>query len=62
MLIRMMPVDPIEKWKTDPFEPLVKDGRYACGADDDKAQSFMHAKAFEYLVKSGKLECNEISD
>lgn len=55
----VMPVDPIEKWKTDPFEPLVKDGKiWARGADDDKGQSFMHAKAFEYLVKSGKLECN----
>src|SRR5690554_4536336 len=55
----VMPVDPIEKWKTDPFEPLVKDGKiWARGADDDKGQSFMHAKAFEYLVKSGRLECN----
>lgn len=55
----VMPVDPIDKWNTDPFEPVVKDGKiWARGADDDKGQSFMHAKAFEYLVKSGKLECN----
>ena len=55
----VMPVDPIDKWDTDPFEPVVKDGKiWARGADDDKGQSFMHAKAFEYLVKSGKLECN----
>lgn len=55
----VMPVDPLEKWKTVPFEPVVKDGKiWARGADDDKGQSFMHAKAFEYLVKSGKLECN----
>lgn len=55
----VMPVDPLEKWETDPFEPVVKDGKiWARGADDDKGQSFMHAKAFEYLVKSGKLECN----
>lgn len=55
----VMPVDPLEKWKTDPFEPVVKDGKiWARGADDDKGQSIMHAKAFEYLVKSGKLECN----
>jgi acetylornithine deacetylase/succinyl-diaminopimelate desuccinylase-like protein len=55
----VIPVDPLEKWKTDPFEPVVKDGKiWARGADDDKGQSFMHAKAFEYLVKSGKLECN----
>lgn len=55
----VMPVDPIELWNTNPFEPVVKDGKiWARGADDDKGQSFMHAKAFEYLVQSGKLECN----
>lgn len=55
----VMPVDPVELWKTKPFEPVVKDGRiWARGADDDKGQSFMHAKAFEYLVQSGTLGCN----
>ncbi len=55
----VMPVDPLELWNTNPFEPVVKDGKiWARGADDDKGQSFMHAKAFEYLVQSGKLECN----
>ena len=55
----VMPVDPLDKWKTNPFEPVVKDGKiWARGADDDKGQSFMHAKAFEYLVQSGTLECN----
>jgi Acetylornithine deacetylase/Succinyl-diaminopimelate desuccinylase and related deacylases len=55
----VMPVDPIGLWKTKPFEPVVKDGKiWARGADDDKGQSFMHAKAFEYLVQSGELECN----
>lgn len=55
----VMPVDPIEKWNTKPFEPVVKDGIiYARGADDDKGQSFMHAKAFEYMVKNDELPCN----
>ncbi|MBO7630388.1 MAG: dipeptidase, partial [Bacteroidales bacterium] len=55
----VMPVDPLELWKTDPFEPVVKDGKiWARGADDDKGQSFMHAKAFEYLVKTKQLPCN----
>lgn len=55
----VMPVEPLELWKTDPFEPVVKDGKiWARGADDDKGQAFMHAKAFEYLVKSNKLNCN----
>ena len=55
----VMPVDPIELWETEPFEPVIKDGKiWARGADDDKGQSFMHLKAFEYLVKSGELKCN----
>ena len=55
----VMPVDPIELWNTKPFEPVVKDGRiWARGADDDKGQSFMHAKAFETMVKTGTLPCN----
>ncbi|MFO7880591.1 MAG: dipeptidase [Bacteroidota bacterium] len=55
----VMPVDPIEKWNTEPFEPVVKDGKiWARGADDDKGQSFMHAKAFELMVKTDTLPCN----
>jgi len=55
----VMPVDPIEKWRTNPFEPVIKEGRiWARGANDDKGQSFIHAKAFEWLVKSGTLPCN----
>lgn len=55
----VMPVDPVDLWNTQPFEPVVKDGKiWARGADDDKGQGFMHAKAFEYLVKSGQLKCN----
>ncbi|MDR2083792.1 MAG: dipeptidase [Bacteroidales bacterium] len=55
----VMPVDPVELWNTQPFEPVVKDGIiYGRGADDDKGQGYMHAKAFELLVKSGKLPCN----
>jgi acetylornithine deacetylase/succinyl-diaminopimelate desuccinylase-like protein len=55
----VMPVDPIEEWDTDPFEPVIKDGKiWARGADDDKGQAFMHAKAFEYMVKNDLLKCN----
>lgn len=55
----VMPVDPVGLWHTDPFEPVIKDGKiWARGADDDKGQSFMHAKAFEYLVRTGNLKCN----
>lgn len=55
----VMPVDPLEEWNTTPFEPVIKDGKiWARGADDDKGQSFMHAKAFEFMVKTNQLPCN----
>ncbi len=55
----VMPVDPIDQWESKPFEPEIRDGKiYARGADDDKGQSFMHVKAFEYMVQSGKLDVN----
>ncbi|MCF8296309.1 MAG: dipeptidase [Saprospiraceae bacterium] len=55
----VMPVDPIELWKSQPFEPVVRDGKiWARGADDDKGQGFMHIKAFELMVKTDTLPCN----
>ncbi len=55
----VMPVDPIEKWHSDPFEPEIRDGKiWARGADDDKGQGMMHAKAFELMVNTGTLPCN----
>ena len=55
----VMPEDPKDEWRTDPFEPVIKDGRIWCrGADDDKGQLFMHAKAFEAMVATGELPCN----
>ncbi len=55
----VMPAEPFELWKTEPFEPVVKDDHiWARGADDDKGQSFIQAKAFEYLVKNNLLKHN----
>ncbi len=55
----VMPVDPIELWNSPPFEPEIRDGKiWARGADDDKGQAFMHAKAFETLVATDSLPCN----
>lgn len=55
----VMPVDPKNLWLSDPFSPEIRDGKiYARGADDDKGQSFMHAKAFEFMMKTNTLPCN----
>lgn len=55
----VMPVDPIELWDSKPFEPEIRDGKiYARGADDDKGQSFIQLKAFEYLMANNLLNCN----
>ena len=55
----VMPAEPIEQWKSKPFEPTIHDGRiWARGADDDKGQSMIQVKAFEYLVKYNLLKHN----
>ncbi len=55
----VMPVDPVDQWKTNPFEPVIIDEKiYARGADDDKGQAFMQAKAFEFMVSTNQLPCN----
>lgn len=55
----VMPVEPLELWKSNPWEPSIRDGRlYARGADDDKGQAMIQAKAFEYLVHEGLMACN----
>ena len=39
-------------WDTEPFEPVVKDGKiYARGATDDKGQLFIHVKALESYLQ-----------
>ena len=55
----VMPAEPLELWKSQPFEPEIRDRHiWARGADDDKGQSFIQVKAFEYLVKNGLLKNN----
>ena len=55
----VQPVDPLELWKSDPFEPEIREGAiYARGANDDKGQLFMHLKAFEYMVREKGLRHN----
>jgi len=61
----VQPPEPLEKWRTDPFEPVIADDPstgepaiYARGANDDKGQLFMHLKAFEFLLRTGRLRHN----
>jgi acetylornithine deacetylase/succinyl-diaminopimelate desuccinylase-like protein len=55
----VQPPDPLELWKTPPFEPTVRDGKiYARGACDDKGQFYMHVKAFELMMRTDTLPCN----
>src|SRR5271168_1749063 len=57
----VQPPDPLDLWKSPPFEPEERNGNiYARGAVDDKGQMYMHLKAIESLMKSngGKLPCN----
>jgi acetylornithine deacetylase/succinyl-diaminopimelate desuccinylase-like protein len=56
----VQPAEPLEEWKSPPFEPTERDGNlYARGAVDDKGQMWMHVKALESLMTSdGKLPVN----
>ncbi len=56
----VQPVDPLELWNNNPFEPVVKGGKiFARGADDNKGQNFVHIKSVEaYLKVKGELPVN----
>lgn len=55
----VQPADPLDLWKSPPFEPEIRDGKiYARGACDDKGQLYMHIKALETMLAQGSLPCN----
>jgi acetylornithine deacetylase/succinyl-diaminopimelate desuccinylase-like protein len=58
----VQPAEPLELWKTPPFEPTVRDGKiFARGSVDDKGQLYLHIKALESLLATtGKLPMNVI--
>ncbi len=54
----VQPAEPLEEWKTPPFEPTERDGNiYARGAVDDKGQMWMHVKALESVLKAEGESC-----
>ena len=56
----VQPPDPLDEWKSGPFEPTVR-GKdiFARGSSDDKGQTYILLKAVEcYLRSEGKLPIN----
>ena len=55
----VQPPEPLELWDSQPFEPVIKDGKvFARGSADDKGQFFMHVKALEIMAKTNTLSTN----
>ena len=56
----VQPPDPLDEWKSAPFEPEVRgDDIFARGSSDDKGQTYILMKAVEGLLKTqGRLPVN----
>ncbi len=55
----VQPADPLNLWKSGPFEPIIKDGKiFARGSCDDKGQFYMHIKALEIMNTTDSLATN----
>ncbi len=56
----VQPVDPVDLWISEPFEPTIRNGEiYARGSADDKGQVLMNLKGVEaHLQSEGKLPVN----
>ncbi|WP_032125146.1 dipeptidase [Candidatus Protochlamydia naegleriophila] len=56
----VQPVDPLNEWLSDPFNPTLREGEvYARGAQDNKGQCFYVLQALKfYIDQHGKLPLN----
>jgi acetylornithine deacetylase/succinyl-diaminopimelate desuccinylase-like protein len=56
----VQPVDPLDEWKSPPFDPAIRDGRmWGRGVVDDKGQVWIHVKAIEaFLATASRLPIN----
>jgi acetylornithine deacetylase/succinyl-diaminopimelate desuccinylase-like protein len=56
----VQPPEPLELWKSPPFEPRVSNGAlFGRGASDNKGQNLAHIKAVEAYLKTGtRLPCD----
>jgi len=51
----VQPVEPLNEWRTPPFEPTIRDQNlYGRGACDDKGQLFAHLKAIEFYLRNSR--------
>jgi acetylornithine deacetylase/succinyl-diaminopimelate desuccinylase-like protein len=50
----VQPVDPLDEWDNNPFEPVVRDNHIvARGAADDKGMVYINLKAIQALMEAG---------
>ncbi len=58
----VQPVDPLELWKSDPFQPVIREGKiWARGATDNKGQMMAHVLGVEKTLREqGELPLNLI--
>jgi acetylornithine deacetylase/succinyl-diaminopimelate desuccinylase-like protein len=58
----VQPPEPLDEWKTPPFEPEIRDGKlFARGSVDDKGQVYLHLKAVEsHIATRGVLPVNVV--
>jgi acetylornithine deacetylase/succinyl-diaminopimelate desuccinylase-like protein len=55
----VQPADPLDLWKSGPFDPTIIDGKiFARGSCDDKGQFYMHVKALETMTQTNTLQAN----
>ena len=55
----VQPAEPLELWKSGPFDPVIIDGKiFARGSCDDKGQVYMHVKALETMIQTNTLTNN----
>lgn len=55
----VQPPGPRELWRTEPFEPVIRDGRiWGRGAGDNKGQHFAHLQALRLLLAEGGFPCS----
>jgi acetylornithine deacetylase/succinyl-diaminopimelate desuccinylase-like protein len=57
--VDVQPVDPVDLWRSAPFEPVIRDGAiWARGADDNKGQHYAQIVGVEAVLRTTGLPVN----